>query len=75
MQNEISFDLNRAIQNWREQLAQLPAFRSENLDELETHLRDSIAVLETSGLSAEEAFTVAVNRIGKEGSLLSELAK
>jgi hypothetical protein len=45
MQNEISFDLNRAIQNWREQLAQLPAFRSENLDELETHLRDSIAVL------------------------------
>jgi hypothetical protein len=75
MQNEGSFDLNRSIQHWRENLAQSPAFRSENLYELETHLRDSIAMLQTRGLSAEEAFIVAVRRVGKDSALEQEFGK
>ena len=75
MQNQLPFDLNRAIQRWRENLAQSPAFRSENLNELESHLRDSIATLQTRGLSAEEAFSVAEKRIGKVKGLEKEFSK
>jgi hypothetical protein len=75
MENTTSFDLNRAIQQWRENLGQSPAFRSENLNELESHLSDSIATLQTRGLSAEEAFLIASRRIGKGGSLEMEFAK
>ncbi len=75
MENPTSFDLNHAIQEWRENLAQSPAFRSENLNELESHLSDSIATLQTRGLSAEEAFLIATRRIGKGGALESEFGK
>jgi hypothetical protein len=75
MENRTPFDLNAAIQQWRENLAQSPAFRSENLYELETHLCDSIARLQSSGLSAEEAFLVATKRIGNAGALESEYTK
>ncbi len=75
MENPTPFDLNHAIQQWRENLGQSPAFRGENLNELESHLCDSTAAWQTRGLSAEEAFMVAVNRIGKGGALESEFGK
>lgn len=75
MNNPTPFDLNQAIQRWRENLAQSPAFRSENLHELEGHLRDSMAGLQGRGLSAEEAFMVASGRIGKVASLEAEYGK
>jgi len=75
MENETSFDLNQQIQVWRENLGQSPAFCGENLDELETHLRDSISLLEARGLSAEEAFSVAARRMGTSGSLAAEFGK
>jgi hypothetical protein len=59
MENQTEFDLNRAIQQWRAGLADSPAFRAENLDELESHLHDSIRALEAHGLSVEEAFLIA----------------
>src|SRR4051794_3815451 len=59
METQTSFDLNLAIQRWRENLAQSSALRNENLNELESHLRDSIAALQTAGLSGEEAFVIA----------------
>jgi hypothetical protein len=75
MENPTSFDLNCAIQSWRDNLAQSPAFRHENLDELEAHLRDSVATLETCGLSTEEAFLVAVRRTGASRTLEAEFGK
>ncbi|MEI9962189.1 MAG: hypothetical protein WDM76_13965 [Limisphaerales bacterium] len=75
METTTSFDLNRAIQQWRENLAQLPAIRSENLDELETHLRDSVATLQTPELSVEEAFLVATRRVGNNAVLGKEFGK
>jgi hypothetical protein len=75
METTTSFDLNRALQQWRENLAQSPALRSENLRELEAHLRDSTTTLQTRGLSAEEAFFIATRRIGKGGALEMEFAK
>jgi hypothetical protein len=75
MENRSSFGLNGMIQRWREELARSPAIRSENLDELESHLRDSIAALESRGLSAAEAFLIATRRIGKGTSLGMEFGK
>lgn len=51
------------------------AFRSENLYELETHLRDSIATLQHQGLTENESFLVAVKRMGRNGLLEAEFAK
>lgn len=70
-----SFDLNLAIQRWRENLAQSPAFHSENLNELESHLRDSVATLRSHGLSDEEAFLIASHRLGNGQQLESEFGK
>jgi hypothetical protein len=75
MENAPSFNLNRAIQSWRDDLGQSPAFRGENLDELESHLRDSAAALESCGLSAEEAFLIAAKRMGGSGTLEREFGK
>jgi hypothetical protein len=75
MEPTTRFDLNLAIQQWRESLAQSPAFQRENLDELEAHLRDSVAALQARGLSAGEAFMIATRRMGKGGSLEAEFAK
>ena len=62
METTTPFDLNRAIRHWRENLTQTPALRSENLDELEAHLRDSVATLQLRSLSVEEAFSIGVRR-------------
>jgi hypothetical protein len=75
MANETSFDLNLAIQRWRENLAQSPAFRSENLNELESHLRDSVGSLQAKGLTAEEAFLIAAKRMGTCKALEGEFGK
>lgn len=75
MENITQFDLNRAIRHWRENLTRTPAIRSENLDELETHLRDSVASLQSRSLSTEEAFIVASRRIGRLDSLEAEFGK
>ena len=64
METTTPFDLNRAIRQWRENLGHSPAFRHENLDELEAHMRDSIATLQTHGLSGKEAFSIAAHRLG-----------
>lgn len=75
METTTPFDLNRAIQQWQENLAQSPAIRRENLDELETHLRDSIATLQSRDLSAEEAFLIATRRVGSDAVLGKEFGK
>lgn len=75
MEYTVSFDLTRAIQQWRERLGQAPALRRENLDELESHLADSIATLQACGLSARESFMVATQRMGDEESLQEEFGK
>lgn len=73
MENTNSLDA--MIQQWRAQLAQSPAFKQENVDELEEHLRDSMARLQLQGLSEEEAFLVASRRIGAGQKLEAEFGK
>ena len=69
------FDLNQAIQQWRDSLAQSPAIRGENLDELEVHLRDSVVRWQAHGLADDEAFLIATRRLGKNETLGAEFGK
>ena len=69
------FDLTRRIRQWREGLAQREAFRPTDLDELEGHVRDSVERLASSGLSEEEAFLLALHRLGRADALSVEFSK
>ena len=75
MKERSEFDMNLAIRTWRENLSQSPQFRVENLDELETHLRDSIATMQDQRLTDEEVFLVATRRVGSAAVLASEFSK
>lgn len=75
MESTASFDLNRALRHWLQQLGQSPQFETENLVELEAHIRDSVVQLETKGLSAEESFLIATRRVGDRTQLEPEFAK
>jgi hypothetical protein len=66
--------LNDAFRNWRENLQQSPHFRPENLNELEAHLRDSVSVLQSKGLTADEAFMIGSRRVGTPDALEGQFA-
>jgi hypothetical protein len=75
MENNAAFDLNREIRRWREGLAEAPGLRDEDFDEMECHLQDSVRELQTRGLSEEEAFAIAMRRVGSAASLTAEFGK
>jgi len=74
MEDKAGFDLNDALRRWRRSLAGRAGLQGENLEELESHLRESVATLEHSGLSSEEAFFVALRRLGSAEALGREFA-
>jgi hypothetical protein len=63
------------IAEWRAYVAKAPAVNGRDIDELEDHLRDQIAELDEAGLSADEAFLVAVKRMGDLDTLSREFAR
>jgi hypothetical protein len=75
METRTEFDLNAAIERWRNNLRQSPSIRPENLNELETHLRDSVTAFRKAALSEEEAFLIAARRLGGATTLEPEFAK
>jgi hypothetical protein len=75
MENQTRFDLNTAVENWRQELAAQPPLTPDNRRELETHLRDALAELKARGLSDEESFWLARRRVGQPQSLAVEFFK
>src|SRR4051812_31397384 len=63
------------IAEWRAYVAKAPAVDGRDVDELEAHLRDQIAELDAADLSADEAFLVAVKRMGSLDTLSREFAR
>src|SRR5687767_6516491 len=63
------------IAEWRAYVAKAPAVEGRDVDELEVHLRDQIAELAAAGLKADEAFLVAVKRMGDLDTLSREFAR
>lgn len=75
MEDPTSFELNQAIRGWQDGLRHSPHFREEDLTELETHVRDSVAALQAKGLAEDEAFLLATRRLGNASRLEPEFAK
>lgn len=75
MNTSSSFNLDAAIQQWRNAISQSGSCRGESIEELESHLRDSIAALHQRGLSEEEAFFIATRRLGPPSAIETEFAK
>src|SRR5215211_4116371 len=67
--------LEEQIDRWRSYLRRRQAIHSTDVAELEDHLREQVAVLVDAGLAADEAFLVAVKRMGKLDALSREFAR
>jgi hypothetical protein len=67
--------LESQIAEWRAYVAGAPGVNGHDVDELEDHLRHQIADLNAAGLTADEAFLVAVKRMGDVDSLSREYAR
>jgi hypothetical protein len=67
--------LEDQINQWREYLRRRQAVHSVDVVELEDHLREQITVLVDAGLAADEAFLVAVKRMGNLDALSREFAR
>ena len=63
------------IDEWRAYVARVPAVNGHDVDELEDHLRHQIAELSTAGLTEDEAFLVAVKRMGDLDAVSREYAR
>jgi hypothetical protein len=66
--------LEEQIDQWRNYLRRRQAIHSVDVVELEDHLREQVATLVESGLATDEAFLVAVKRMGDLDSLSREFA-
>lgn len=62
------------IAHWREYLRRRQAIHGVDVEELEAHLRDQIDILGAAGLSQDEAFLVAVKRLGDLDELSREVS-
>jgi hypothetical protein len=69
------FDVDEAVRRWREGIAANESIGSGDIEEMEGHLTDEMGALAKVGLSEEEAFLVAVRRIGQADALAAEFAK
>lgn len=67
--------IENQIAAWRRHVSASPALNGHDIDELEGHLRDQIVELGEAGLSGEEAFLVAVKRMGDVDALSREFAR
>jgi hypothetical protein len=67
--------LEAEIAEWRAFVGQGAAVDGRDVDELEAHLRDQIADLDAAGLAADEAFLIAVKRMGSVDELSREFAR
>jgi hypothetical protein len=69
------FDLNQQIDRWISAFAKQGACSSDELQELESHLREEIAALVAAGRSQQEAFSKSVSRLGDPHEICGEFAK
>lgn len=68
-------DLDGLVASWREWLERREALDAQDVDELESHLLDRIDELRAVGLRDDEAFLVAVKRLGAVDDLSREYAR
>ena len=67
--------LEEQIERWRRYLSRRQAIHAVDVAELEDHLREQIEALTEAGLATDEAFLIAVKRMGDLDSLSREFAR
>jgi hypothetical protein len=67
--------LEEQIAQWRAYLRRRQAVHGPDVEELEGHLRDQLVALTDAGLAGDEAFLVAVKRIGSLDALSREFGR
>jgi len=67
--------LEEQIDQWRSYLRRRQAIHSVDVAELEDHLREQVTALLGAGLATDEAFLVAVKRMGDLDALSREFAR
>src|SRR5688500_13241387 len=74
-ETDSSNSLEGQIEQWRSYLRRRQAIRPVDAEELEDHLRGEVAALRGAGLSENEAFLVAVKRMGAVDAISNEFAR
>lgn len=67
--------LEQQIGQWRDYVSRRQSISGVDVAELEDHLREQVSALQDAGLDADEAFLVAVKRMGDLDSLSREFAR
>src|SRR5688500_4512565 len=67
--------LEEQIDQWRTYLRRRQAIHTVDVAELEDHLREQVTGLTEAGLATDEAFLVAVKRMGSLDALSREFAR
>jgi hypothetical protein len=67
--------LEEQIAQWRAYVRRRQAFHGRDVEELEGHLRDEVVALTADGLAGDEAFLIAVKRMGSLDALSREFAR
>ena len=67
--------LEEQISQWRAYFRRRQAVHGPDVEELEGHLRDQLSALTEAGLTGDEAFLVAVKRMGSLDALSREFAR
>ncbi|MFA5907242.1 MAG: permease prefix domain 1-containing protein [Vicinamibacterales bacterium] len=75
MTNFADRSLEKHIAQWRAHLRRRQALHGPDVEELEGHLRDQLVALTGAGLSEDEAFLVAVTRMGSRDAPSREFAR
>jgi hypothetical protein len=75
MSTETPQDLDVLIASWRRWMQRRDAMTVTDLDELESHLLDRVDQFVAAGLTPDEAFLVAVKRLGATDDLSREYAR
>src|SRR4051812_48587978 len=75
MKNQACFDLNKAIAEWRAEMAARESIGSDRLRELESHLNDAMAGFRSKGLGDEDAFYLAKRKMGESAEVAAEFEK
>jgi hypothetical protein len=71
----LSAQTEEQISQWREYLRRRAAIHGTDVAELEDHLRSQVAALVAGGLAEDEAFLVAVKRMGNLDAVSHEFAR
>src|SRR5262249_53074579 len=70
-----AISLEEQIDQWRSYLRRRQAIHSVDVAGLEDHLREQVASLTDAGLATDEAFLIAVKRMGDLDALSREFAR